>query len=206
MLLLLVNVWSLFIIVIVGGRSTSVASFGKSHCIVGASLPVAEQLKTTSVSPSFSFLLGTCTCAVYTFDIPLWWNNWNQRHLKCYFHNYNDFLITLYDYIIWLIWLYSCADFTLHCKANVFSLRAIGVHIEWADIAAFILPRDIAQSDSCEVEGRFSKDQFSTVRLKYQLSKPIAVSRHGTDGLPDKPLPHHLAHAWSGATTAVNSR
>lgn len=72
---LLVNVWSLFVIVVVGGSVKTEAPTEKAHSIIGTGFPVAEQLNTASVTPSCS-VLWLCTF-VFTSDIP---GKTNRRH------------------------------------------------------------------------------------------------------------------------------
>lgn len=137
MLLLLVNVWSLFVTVAVCVCSVMVTSGEKSHWMVGAGLPVAEQLNTTSTS------LGACT-SVFTSDIP------SQRkktgHFEGWSHSDKDNLIT------WTLWSINVTTLRLYYdfSTSEFMYESAAIYLApWGKSAFFWTHQDTRWKSKC---------------------------------------------------------
>lgn len=101
MLLLVVNVWSLFFAVVVCGCCGPPASAEMSQYMVGAGLPVAEQLN--KISLSSSSCPSMVTCVVWTSDIPLW--RIETCHFKTTSYSDNKQSLSNHSSSIWLLWM-----------------------------------------------------------------------------------------------------
>lgn len=120
-LLLLVNVLSSFFTVVVSGWFKRWASEGVTHLMVGAGLPVAEQLISTSTSSSSSPSSSLGSTCVLTSEIPSWReeNSWSLRRLELL---YPKLLMT---------------DLMLSEIKSVFSLYLA----QWDKSASFVTPQ-----------------------------------------------------------------
>lgn len=84
-------------------------------------------------------------------------------------------------------------QFTLHFEASLLPFRALWICIKRADVAAFILPRHVPQTDGCGVEGRLCERHLPLVRLVHLLPEAFAVGCEVLDRfILKKPLPRNL--------------